>query len=235
VIPNANCGQLLRRCKGKKQRHYVITTLSFGGLSGASFGIRSWASLIVAVSITKWFLIKGCALAPGEHARHGARRSSKNGFGRANPRSQQPRSSMRGARRPRTIVARAPSAGAVRWRSVRRYGTAAGRASRLGTALRPGVHERMNEGDNREARASGGVSDRRPATIGAPAEDLSGEAQAPHGVGAGAQLHASRRHLKDVRAAGCVEHFRPLQTKRKPVDGETPLATPLRGRTGTEA
>src|SRR5262249_30905832 len=61
---------------------------SFGGLSGASFGIRSWASLIVAVSITKWFLIKGCALAPGEHARHGARRSS---FGRANPRSQQPR------------------------------------------------------------------------------------------------------------------------------------------------
>jgi len=93
----------------------------------------------------------------------------------------------------------------------------------------------MNEGDNREARANGGVSDRRPATIGVPAEDLSGEAQAPHGVGAGGQLHASRRHLKDVRAAGCVEHFRPLQTKRKPVDGETPLATPLRGRTGTEA
>jgi hypothetical protein len=59
--------------------------------------------------------------------------------------------------------------------------------------------------------------------------------RAPHGLGAGGQLHASRRHLKDVRAAGCVEHFRPLQTKRKPVDGETPLATPLRGRTGTEA
>jgi hypothetical protein len=26
-----------------------------------------------------------------------------------------------------------------------------------------------------------------------------------------------------------------FETKRKPVDGETPLATPLRGRTGTEA
>jgi hypothetical protein len=222
VIPNANFGQLLRRCKGKKQRHYVITTLSFGGLSGASFGIRSWASLIVAVSITKWFLIKGCALAPGEHARHGARRSSKNGFGRAKPRSQQPRIfDARRAKTPNDSRAGAVG-GSVRWRSVRRYGTAAGRASRLGTALRPGVHERMNEGDNREARASGGVSDRRPATIGVPAEDLSGEAQAPHGVGAGGQLHASRRHLKDVRAAGCVEHFRPLQTKRKPVDGETP-------------
>src|SRR5262249_48166674 len=69
----------------------------------------------------------------------------------------------------------------------------------------------MNESGNREAGTKGVVSDWRPGTIGVPAEDLSGE----HGVGAGGQLHTPRRHLKDGRAAGCVEHVRPLEEARE--------------------
>ena len=45
------------------------------------------------------------------------------------------------------------------------------------------AHERMNEADNREARA-GSVADRGPATISVAAEDLAGEAQAALSVGA---------------------------------------------------
>jgi len=70
----------------------------------------------------------------------------------------------------------------------------------------------MNHGDDREARAGGGVADRGPATIGVPAEDaLVGKAQAPHGVRTRSEFHAPGRHLEDVRTAGGVEHVRPLQ------------------------
>src|SRR6516164_11467337 len=48
-----------------------------------------------------------------------------------------------------------------------------------GTTAGPVDHERMNHGDDREARAGGGVANRGPATISEPAEDaLSGQAQA---------------------------------------------------------
>jgi len=41
------------------------------------------------------------------------------------------------------------------------------------------------------------------------------EAQASHGVHAGGEVHAPWRHLEDVRAAGCVEHVRPLEEARE--------------------
>jgi hypothetical protein len=63
--------------------------------------------------------------------------------------------------------------------------------------------------------AGGGVADRGPATIGVPAEDLAGEAQAAHGVGARGKLHAARRHLEDVCPARCIEHVRPLEKARE--------------------
>src|SRR5262249_60035622 len=72
----------------------------------------------------------------------------------------------------------------------------------------------MNEADNREARA-GSVADWGPATISVPAEDLAGQAQAAHGVGARGKLHAARWHLEDVGSARCVEHVRPFEETRE--------------------
>jgi hypothetical protein len=79
----------------------------------------------------------------------------------------------------------------ARWRRVRRerpYGraledSAKGRAKHLvsGTAISIVVHKRMNEANNRKARASS-VTDRGPTTISIPAEDHAGEVQATHGV-----------------------------------------------------
>jgi hypothetical protein len=62
---------------------------------------------------------------------------------------------------------------------------------------------------------AGGIGNRRPATIGVPAQDLVGEAQTPHGVRARGELHAPGRHLEDVRSAGRVEHVRPLKKTRE--------------------
>jgi len=72
----------------------------------------------------------------------------------------------------------------------------------------------MNQADNREARASS-VADRGPATIGVPAEDLAGEAQAAHSVPARGKLHAASWHLENVCSARCVEHVRPLEEARE--------------------
>jgi hypothetical protein len=68
-----------------------------------------------------------------------------------------------------------------RVRRERSYGgaledSAKGRAERLisGAAISIVAHERMNEADNREARA-GSVADWGPATISVPAKDFAGE------------------------------------------------------------
>jgi hypothetical protein len=83
-------------------------------------------------------------------------------------------------------------------------------------AVRLVVHKTVNHSDQRDARA-GDVADRGPATIGVPAVDSPvAEAQASHGVHAGGEVHAPWRHLEDVRAAGCVEHVRPLEEAREP-------------------
>src|SRR6266567_929981 len=82
-------------------------------------------------------------------------------------------------------------------------------------AVRLVVHKTVNHSDQRDARA-GDVADRGPATIGVPAVDFPvAEAQASHGVHAGGEVHAPWRHLEDVRAAGCVEHVRPLEEARE--------------------
>ena len=76
------------------------------------------------------------------------------------------------------------------------------------------AHERMNEANNREARA-GSIADGGPATIGVPAEDLAGEVQAAHGVRARSKLHAARRHMEDICSARRIEHVWPFEEARK--------------------
>jgi hypothetical protein len=73
----------------------------------------------------------------------------------------------------------------------------------------------MNHADDREVRPDGGVDNRGLATIGVSAQDLVGEAQAPHGVRARGQLHAPRRHLEDVRSAGRIENVRSFEEARE--------------------
>ena len=63
--------------------------------------------------------------------------------------------------------------------------------------------------------AGGGVGNRRPATLGVPAQDLAGEAQASHRVGARGEFYARGRHMEDVRSAGGVEHVRPIEEARE--------------------
>ena len=77
-----------------------------------------------------------------------------------------------------------------------------------GTTVGLVVHERMNDGDDREARSCGGVGDRSPTTIRVPPKDLVGERQTPHRIHASGDPHAPGRHLEDVRSAGGVEHVR---------------------------
>jgi hypothetical protein len=86
-----------------------------------------------------------------------------------------------------------------------------------GTTAGFGTHERMDQGDNREARAGGGVGDRSSTTIGVPAQDLRvvAEAQAPEGVRPRGEPHAARRHLENVRPARRVEHIRSIEKKRE--------------------
>src|ERR1700745_1566999 len=72
----------------------------------------------------------------------------------------------------------------------------------------------MNKADNRETRTCS-VADRRFATISVPAEDLTGEAQAAHGVDARGQFHAAHRHLEDVCSSRCVEYVRAFEEARE--------------------
>jgi hypothetical protein len=76
------------------------------------------------------------------------------------------------------------------------------------------AHERMNEADNRKARA-GSVVDWGPATISVPAEDLDGEVQAAHGVCARGKLHAACWHMEYICSARCIEHIWPFEEARK--------------------
>jgi len=73
----------------------------------------------------------------------------------------------------------------------------------------------MNERDDGEARAGGGVSDGGAATISVPAQDFAGEPQAAQGLGTCRQRHPTRRQLENVRAAGSVENVRPFEETRK--------------------
>jgi len=109
--------------------------------------------------------------------------------------------------------------GSVRWERPKGRAlenTAKRRAERLipGTAIGIVVHERMNEADNRKARARG-VADRGPATISVPADDLAGEAQAAHSARSRGELHATCWHVEDVSSTCRIEHVRPLQEARK--------------------
>src|SRR5262245_14709937 len=117
---------------------------------------------------------------------------------------------MRGERRREARVAEARG-WRRRARRKRRDGrafvdAAEGRAEHLLSGATVGLvaHERVDETDNREARAGSGVTDRGPATISVPAEDLAGETQAAHSVPARNKLHAAGRQLKNVRTAGRV-------------------------------
>jgi hypothetical protein len=94
--------------------------------------------------------------------------------------------------------------------------SAKGRAEHLisGAAISIMVHERMNEADNRESRASS-VGDRCLATISVPAEDAAGEVEAAQGVLARRKLHAPRWHMEDICSARIIEHVRPLEEARK--------------------
>jgi hypothetical protein len=71
----------------------------------------------------------------------------------------------------------------------------------------------VDQPDNREA--NGGVGDRRPAAMGVPAQDLGRETYAAHGIRAGGEGHARRRHVDDVGAAAVIEHVRPLEKARE--------------------
>jgi hypothetical protein len=82
-------------------------------------------------------------------------------------------------------------------------------------ALSLDAYEGMDQAEKRDARARSGIRNRAPATIGVPAENFVRELKASHGVDARGQLHAARRHLHDVRAAGCVEHVRAVEDARK--------------------
>src|SRR5215472_16548635 len=73
----------------------------------------------------------------------------------------------------------------------------------------------MNERDDREARAGGGVGDGDAATISVPAQDFAGEPQAAQGLGTCREGHPTRRQLENVRAAGSVENVRPFEEMRK--------------------
>jgi hypothetical protein len=133
-------------------------------------------------------------------------RSSKNGFGRPSPRIHQPR--IFDVRR-----ANVPSDGdgGAFGGSGALVDTAQRHAQHLVARMASGfaVHERMNECDDREARAGGGVGDRRAATPSVPAKDLAGEADTTQSVPARGECHTPCRHLKNVRAAGGVENVRP--------------------------
>src|SRR5262249_54776912 len=82
------------------------------------------------------------------------------------------------------------------------------------TAICIMVHERMNKANNRESRA-GSIGDRGPATIRVPAENLAGEVQAAHGIGARGKLHAARWHMEDICSTRCIEHVPPIEEARK--------------------
>src|SRR5215813_9929089 len=162
---------------------------------------------------------KGCALTPREHARRGARsvRAIVEERSRPSEAAHPPAEHLRCAadrdperrRRGRRRRER-PDGGAF-------VDSAKGRAEHhvSGMAVRLVVHETVDQSDQGDARARG-VADRGPATIGVPAVDSPvAEAQASHGVHARGELHAPRRHLEDVRAAGGVEHVRPLEEARE--------------------
>jgi hypothetical protein len=76
------------------------------------------------------------------------------------------------------------------------------------------AHERVNHSHEREARASS-VADRGLTTIGVPAEDLAGQLQATHSVGARRKPHTARWHLENVGSASCVEYVRPIEEARE--------------------
>ena len=73
----------------------------------------------------------------------------------------------------------------------------------------------MNERDDRETRAGGGVSDRGAATVSEPAQDFVGNAHATQSIQASDERHLTRRQLENVRAAARVENVRSLKKTRK--------------------
>src|SRR5262245_47121317 len=73
------------------------------------------------------------------------------------------------------------------------------------------AHERMYEPDNRKARPRRSIANRGPATIGVPAEDLTGKPHATHRVRASGKLHATRWHLENVCSSCRVQHIRPFE------------------------
>jgi hypothetical protein len=164
--------------------------------------------------------LKGCTLTPREHARHGAGAvhaivEERRRPGEAeNPPAEYFRCAAgedsegrRGGRvRRERPDGEAFVNAAERWAEHVVPGTTVGSMD----------HKRMNQGDDREARAGGGVADRSPATIAVPPEDtLVGEAQAPERIGTRDELRAPGRHLEDVRSPSGVEHVRPLQEPRE--------------------
>jgi hypothetical protein len=92
--------------------------------------------------------------------------------------------------------------------------SAKGRAEQLFPGAAAGIHERMNESDDRKAR-TGSVADRGVATIRVPTEDLAGELQATHRLRACCQLHAACWHMEDIRPARRIEHVRSFEEARK--------------------
>src|SRR5262245_44630356 len=152
------------------------------------------------------YTVQGGALARRKHAGDGARSAPIVEEGVWPAKSAQP---------PAEKTCCAAGEEPERWRCSgigreRPYGrafvdAAQGRAEHMipGAACSLMIHERVNQADNGEARARR-VADRRPATLGVPAEDPAGEAQATHGIRTRGKPHAAGWHLEYVCAARCV-------------------------------
>jgi hypothetical protein len=113
------------------------------------------------------------------------------------------------------MVEAARPAAMERRRNVRRWAERRPEHLISGAAVGCLIHERMYETDHWEARAGSAVGDRGAAAIGVPAQNLPRETYAVHGIHAGSEGDARRRHMGDVCAAGGVEHVEPLKKVRK--------------------
>jgi hypothetical protein len=113
------------------------------------------------------------------------------------------------------MVEAARPAAMERRRNVRRWAERRPEHLISGAAVGCLIHERMYETDHWEARAGSAVGDGGAAAIGVPSQNLPRETYAAHGIHTGSEGDARRRHMRDVCAAGGVEHVEPLQKARK--------------------
>jgi hypothetical protein len=132
-------------------------------------------------------------------------RTSKNGVGRASPRTHQPSSFD-------TRRAKSPTDG-----GGGAFGGSGPTAepSNIRQSGGPSTSSRDLPSAAWEAGPRWSVGNRRPATLGVPAQQLAGEAQASERVRSRGELHARGGHVEDVGPAGAVEHISPTEETRE--------------------